>query len=264
MRMQRKTWFSRILLSLIVSIAPQVTNAFQQDSATQVNALPKLQTKVEQRKHNVGIETLRFVGFKKFYSEPFTPSDYNSMRLFFESHRNLLFPEHANIGNIELSEKMKDRLGDAHQKIPTEWIELDSHIGFAGLKICSTTLIACQMYDAPEHHFTLLDSQLTAKGTPPLVWLFSQLVGKNKQTLTTSSTVVRIEQTKHDQVAFTSTATIEIELSIPKRFMKVINGSKEIIELQGSEALQGFLEKESVPGLQRFRDSYVRLVEPRE
>lgn len=263
--MLRKTWSSRLFLSLIVIVAIQVSNAFQQESATQVNAIPKLQTTVEQRNSNVGIETLRFVGFQKIYSKPFTPPEYHdSIKRYFQSHRNLLFPEHANIGNIELSQKLKDHLGDPYHKIPTEWIELDSQIGFAGLKVCSTALIACQMHDAPEYHFTMLDSQLTAKGTPPLVWLFSQLVGKNKQTLTTSSTVIRIEQTKHDMVAFTSTATIEIELSIPKRFMKIINGSKKIIEQQGSDALQGFLEKESMPGLQRFRDTYVRMAELHE
>ena len=136
----------------------------------------------------------------------------------------------------------------------------------------------------PEYQFVLLEEDFTAEGPPPLVWIFNQLTGKGKgqQPLLSPNTldephmmhaylevspyVCKVEPRTSEEesshveqmeVTFHAVSRVEINVSFPYLLLKILPVPKEVIERQGSLALQKNLDRDVVPGIREFRETFV-------
>ena len=131
----------------------------------------------------------------------------------------------------------------------------------------------------------LLEEDFTAEGPPPLVWIFNQLTGKGRghQPLLSPNTLdephmmhvylevypyvckqveprTSREKSSHIEqmeVTFHATSRVEINISFPSFLLKILPVQKEVIERQGSLALQKNLDRDVVPGIREFRETFV-------
>lgn len=197
-----------------------------------------------------------FVGETTMRSEPVQiPANAQFLDDFFaqDEHRNIIFSDQANVRIVTAG-------GD------NELLEIDTTMGLAGLRVCSTTVIAAQLHksisdDPPAYTFELVDSRLSATGAAPLVWLFDKLIS-NKQTecgentiSSKSTTRVSCEQTSGGDLVFTTAARIQVSIRVPECLVKFV--TTRGIEEQGCQAMQVFLENEVGPALSRFRNAYL-------
>jgi hypothetical protein len=199
------------------------------------------------------------------HSEPLllAPTKKGYLSEFFadESNRNLILTD---TGKVE-TKKLSTGPVPPTQADGAQLIQIQKYVGVGGLRVCSTTLLAFQLlyhdHDKPEYLFELLESGLSAKGAPPLVWLFGQLLGNKgdgEKTITPKSlTSVTIQEISPDEFVFVVDARIEVHVKIPGFLMKYVgDAAVDVIEKQGNEAMQTFLDKELLSSLARFRRAF--------
>lgn len=128
--------------------------------------------------------------------------------------------------------------------------------------------------DVPEHQFILLaESFEAADGPPPLIWLFNQLTRKGQRSIFAPSSLkdphlihaylkvypIIHQNNKKNQmeVTFCAETRAIIVISFPSLLLKLVPVPKELIERQGSKALQQNMERDVVPGIRLFRKAFI-------
>jgi len=129
---------------------------------------------------------------------------------------------------------------------------------------------------SPEYQFLLLAEDFEADGPPPLVWIFNQLTGRgNKKSLQpelpndphTIHTYLRVWASdaksykgdiKADRIVFKASCRAEININFPSILLQILPVPKEIIEKQGNKALLQSMERDIVPGVNEFREAFIR------
>lgn len=231
-------------------------------------------------------QSISFVGTKTVSTPPVPrPYDVDTLNDFFAepSHRNLLFlnneatpmpgPNRAQqmiwyreamLGGASPDDYEDFRTGNLVSAGTNQVIQIKANLNLPGVKVVSTNSIGAKLLlrnhgQYPEYHFTVLDSQLTPEGSPPLVWLFNQLIKYRD----TTSSFTRVRVTDADttntgrEVVFVTEARLETRLKIPSSAIRLLGVNVDKLERQGSDAVRKMLEKELEPALVSFRKSYL-------
>jgi hypothetical protein len=130
----------------------------------------------------------------------------------------------------------------------------------------------------------LLEEDFAAEGPQPIVWIFNQLArkGRGHQPLLSPNTLDELhmmhaylevypyvckvephtskEKSSHVEqrkVMFHATSTVNINISLFSLYLKLLPVPKEVIERQESLALQKNLDRNVVPGIRKFRETFV-------
>lgn len=138
---------------------------------------------------------------------------------------------------------------------------------------------------SPEYQFLLLAEDFQADGPPPLVWIFNQLTGKGgnkgkrgKRSTEVSTKVLNGEphdihtylrvwasdskpiqgDIKADRIVFKACCRAEINIKFPSILLHILPVPKEIIEKQGNKALTRSMERDLVPGVNAFREAFIK------
>lgn len=140
-------------------------------------------------------------------------------------------------------------------------------ISFPGLKLVSTALIGSKLLkpsDAsmyPEFQFTLITDERSVKGAPPIVWIYNQLTGGGKRDEKTkggtahSFSRVTVGEIG-DEINFSISAMLEIDVNFPSLLLRLLPISKEKAEAQGSAAVLKTISKGIEASIMGFRDNY--------
>lgn len=128
---------------------------------------------------------------------------------------------------------------------------------------------------SPEFQFLLLTENFAADGPPPLVWIFDQLTGRyrEKSSLVDKTNDSHIIHTflrvwasdsksiqgdiRADRIVFKACCRAEVEINFPPVLLQILPVAKEIIEKEGNVALKRSMERDIVPGVNKFRDAYI-------
>jgi len=219
-----------------------------------------------------------------------------------DANRNLFLSEDGDVEVLNPSAELLKKWREKEREIPfpshtkDDYEEHRSFVrvrtissSFPGLKVVSENTILARML-APRHfwgsrssfseyQFILLDSNLKAKGSGPMVWIFKKLTRKKSKNI--SSTKKQTEKESMAMSSFTrisaetsgsnnnnnnrhfffrSSSTLKTKLNMPPALMKILPVSREKFEEQGSLSMQKCLDGVVEDALNRFRDRYVHWV----
>ena len=129
---------------------------------------------------------------------------------------------------------------------------------------------------SPEYQFLLLAEDFQADGPPPLVWIFNQLTGRgSKKKLEPKlpndphliHTYLRVWASdaksysgyiNTDRIVFKACCRTEINIKFPAILLNILPVPKEVIEKQGNKVLMFSMERDIVPGVNEFRQAYIK------
>lgn len=129
---------------------------------------------------------------------------------------------------------------------------------------------------SPEYQFLLLAEDFEADGPPPLVWIFNQLTGRGRKERLeaelpndphTIHTYLRVWASdaksysgdiKADRIVFKASCRTEININFPSILLKILPVPKEVIEKQGNKVLMFSMERDLVPGVDEFREAFIK------
>ncbi len=129
---------------------------------------------------------------------------------------------------------------------------------------------------SPEFQFLLLSEDFRVDGPPPLVWIFNQLTERYQKKSTSIygnephiiHTYLRVwasdskplsgDNNQTDRIVFKVSCRADVEIKFPSLLLKILPAAKELIEREGNRALQHSMERDVVPGLNKFRDAFIQ------
>jgi hypothetical protein len=240
-----------------------------------------------QRKLSAGSVVLNFVGEKTVISEPISLNPQLHMNSlvadFFkqDKYRDLLFPKNnatsceepltydmfdtwcneaelCGYSGPNVVETIYDTLEivDTKDEISSV-MKISVNLHFPGLKIISESFIGVKLLLSnpfPEYQFTLLKSNLIPEGNAAVMWTFNQIMKYRDST--SSFTRVSV-QSSHNSIVFVTDARLGTTITIPAGIMQLLPMlDVKKYEKQGSNAIQKLLEKDLLPALNSFADSF--------
>lgn len=128
----------------------------------------------------------------------------------------------------------------------------------------------------PEYQFLLFAEDFEADGPPPLLWIFNLLTGRgSKKTLKPELSnkphplhaYLRVwvsdsksfqGEVEADTIVFKASCRAEINIGFPSFLLRVLPVPKEIIERNGNNALLHNMERDIVPGVNKFREVFIK------
>lgn len=241
-----------------------------------------------ERKSPTGSVLLNFVGSKRVISEPIpvvnTQHHMNSLLTDYfkqDRYRDLLFPKNnATVYREPLTSDMFDtwcnqaelcgfsgpnvvetiygslELVNTKDEVASV-IKISVNLQFPGLKIISESFIGVKLLlsnPLPEYQFTLLKSNLIPEGNAAVMWTFNQIMKYRDST--SSFTRVSVE-CNQNSIVFVTDARLGTSITIPAGIMQLLPMfDVEKYEKQGSNAIQKLLEKDLLPALNSFAESF--------
>jgi len=139
-------------------------------------------------------------------------------------------------------------------------------INFPGLKLKSQALIGSKLVlesTYPEFQFTLLGSENTAEGLPPVVWIYNKLTGagqeggESSQETSSFTRVVVMPNGNDKELIIKADCSLSVGVNFPKILMKILPVSKEKAEEQGSEAISKTIQKDLTASMELFREKFI-------
>jgi hypothetical protein len=233
-----------------------------------------------------GMTLLKFVGEATTITDPVplppraSDDDGKSLAAFFsvDSHRDLLMRGVSNVvepmeANKELMERWTAEAKRVGAVPPEEGDPLlqvtTAGIQFPGLKILSVATIGAKLIvddesGYPVHEFTLVKDTIRAEGPRPIRFIFNKLTATRdeeaKEQTThslTRTTAMSADDSDDQMIKFISSSYLEVDVSFPKVFLRILPVSKEKAEKQGSQSILKTIEKDSGPALESFKDKYL-------
>ena len=142
-------------------------------------------------------------------------------------------------------------------------------ISFPGLRLVSEAIIGAKFLlpaDAssfPAYEFVLIDDTREVSGLRPIVWIYNQLTGADKDNETSPVSLSRFTAHRSkdgDSVIFKIDSFLEITIRFPALLLKIIPSSKEKAEERGGAAVRKALSKDIDRAVACFRDAYAASV----
>lgn len=136
-----------------------------------------------------------------------------------------------------------------------------------GLQLCTTVYTGVKVlkdkHNIPSYCFLIIGQKQTAKGLPPIVWMFHQIMG-TKQTTENEDIPVDtlvptgpikslycIEERKHDgRLCFRLDTTFQFNIEFPAFLLKIMPLSKAKAEKQGSSSVSQTIAKAGRKGVE--------------
>ncbi len=127
-----------------------------------------------------------------------------------------------------------------------------------------------------EYQFLLLAEDFEASGeSPPLVWIFNQLTGKGDQKILSPKILLHEPHRIHtylrvwasdfksmegdkDRIVFKAKCKAEISFEFASILLQILPAAKEFIEKEGNKALACSMERDIVPGVDGFREAFIK------
>ena len=234
----------------------------------------------EEAAEKKGMALLKFVGEATTTTDPVRmPPSGISLADFFaiDSHRDLLMKGTGNLvepmePNDELMKRwaveakrvgaVPPQKGDALLQVTTSGIQ------FPGLKILSVATIGAKLIVDEDggylHEFTLVKDTIKAEGPRPIRFIFNKLTATRdeeaKEQTTHSLTRTTVKSAGGDQIVFSSSSYLEVDVTFPRVLLRILPVSKEKAEEQGSQSILKTIEKDSGPALENFKKAYMKYV----
>jgi hypothetical protein len=209
-----------------------------------------------------GATRICFVGAVEHESNPIPlrAEEAGHVQAFLAKHRDCFLID-SNINNNSNKNSNNNSAGVVRQ-LPGGLLQMEKTVGFPGLNVCSTTVISVQPRSGDGLTFELVDCGLSARGAPPMVWLWNQLTRDDGKMVSATSltdlSVHHASSSSPDEAIFRSTSQIKVQIHVPQVLVKRLGSTRmSALEEQGSRAMQQFLEREFAAAHERLHAAYM-------
>ncbi|CAB9501456.1 expressed unknown protein [Seminavis robusta] len=158
--------------------------------------------------------------------------------------------------------------------------ECQEFSSFPGLTVCTTVYAGfktMQTKGVPGCCFLVIGQKQTAKGLPPIVWVFNQLMGKKTTKKKESNnnnendmeavldpwgpikSFYSVEkQSTTGRWVFRLHSSMQMQIEFPSRLLKILPSSKARVEAQGSAGITKTIAKAGQKGVTSVREAFVK------